>query len=321
MDSYEKFLGQIRREIQKALGEDVQIEVFTCWRNNGIQEKALRISGTAGGLESCMMPVIYLRPYYEKLKCGMMTMKEVTGDILRLLELEPPEGLDLDEDLSDFGRMREKLLFKVIHAETNARLLEETPHMRFLDLAIVFYLMLDQNDAGQLVALIHNDHLKGWECGTKDLWEAARVNTPKALPAQIKSMKEVMMEMLKASLGSADDAELVEMLLEDENDEAGMYVLSNRTGTNGACCMLYEGVLKAFADRLGSDLIILPSSLHEVLLMKDHEGQDYETCRRLVKSVNEEEVPLEDRLSNEVYRYIRETDQIVMAQGKTEEKL
>ena len=76
--------------------------------------------------------------------------------------------------------------------------------------------------------------------------------------------------------------------------------------------MAYPDVIKNFADRLEQDLIILPSSIHEVLIVADSNTYNYEDMSRLVKDINDSEVPVEDRLSNQIYRYSREQNQITV---------
>ena len=90
-----------------------------------------------------------------------------------------------------------------------------------------------------------------------------------------------------------------------------LYVLSNQTGINGAICMLYDNVIKDFADTIGSDLIILPSSIHEVLILPDSHDQKYEMFRHMVRSVNAEDVPKEEVLSDEIYLYRRGSSGII----------
>ena len=79
---------------------------------------------------------------------------------------------------------------------------------------------------------------------------------------------------------------------------------------NGASCILYEGVLAEFAERMGSDVIILPSSIHEAILLPDKDEMDYSDMRDMVKSINESEVPDEDILSDQVYRYSLEKREV-----------
>ncbi len=92
-----------------------------------------------------------------------------------------------------------------------------------------------------------------------------------------------------------------------------MYVLSNSSGLNGAGCLLYEGILKDFASCIGSDLIILPSSIHEVLIIPYSKDISFDELAETVFSINQEEVPEEDRLSNHIYFYSGSSDKLSIA--------
>ena len=101
-----------------------------------------------------------------------------------------------------------------------------------------------------------------------------------------------------------EDKTLLQDLL-DSDDAAPLYVLSNSNGLYGASCMVYQNVLKDFADHLQADLILLPSSVHEVLLTPNLEDSSYEDLSSMVTSINRQEVSPEEQLSNQVYLFSR----------------
>ena len=94
-------------------------------------------------------------------------------------------------------------------------------------------------------------------------------------------------------------------------EPSGLSVLSNREGFHGAAAILYPGELKRAADQLQNDLVVLPSSIHEVLLLPDDPGQDYGMLTRLVQEINRNEVEQEEWLSDHPYRYLRKEDRLV----------
>ena len=61
------------------------------------------------------------------------------------------------------------------------------------------------------------------------------------------------------------------------------------------------------------DLIILPSSIHEVLLIPHSNHISYEELAETVFTINQEEVPQEDRLSNHIYYYSRSKNHLSVA--------
>lgn len=311
---YETFLNAITTQLQAKLGEDYLLALRSLPRNNGVTLDGLTIQGP--GIS--MAPTIYLNPYYEQYQKGM-SLDEILSDILMLYHTTPQPGCLKENDLSQFEPIKSRIMFRIIHTASNETLLSNVPHFSFLDLSVVFYLFLERNAAGQMTALIHNSHAERWNVTAEELWRLAEENTPGVYPAEIRSMTDMMKEIAMEKLGSSYDEDLIDSLLEDEENIAPLYVLSNANGLYGAGCILYKNVLKNFADSLNRDLIILPSSIHEVLITPDLPGTSYEDLSSMVTCINQKDVPMEDQLSNQVYLYTRADDKIsiVSNAGKT----
>ena len=104
---------------------------------------------------------------------------------------------------------------------------------------------------------------------------------------------------------------LEEMMgIKEEGPEQLLYVLTNRNKIFGASAMLYSEKMKLLADRLRADLLILPSSVHEVLLFPDDRMRGYEIYRQMVSEVNTTQVDPEEILSFHLYRYSRAKNEI-----------
>ena len=85
-------------------------------------------------------------------------------------------------------------------------------------------------------------------------------------------------------------------------------VLTNNNSQLGAAVILYDGVLKDIAK--GEDLVILPSSIHEVLILKAKQNDSPAELKAMVQDVNATQVALEERLSDNVYKYNAKLDKI-----------
>lgn len=303
---YEKFLETITTSLQEKLKGSYQLTVHQIPKNNGKILDGISIQRI--GEE--MAPTVYLNSYYESFEDQDMTLAQILEDILLLLDCNPAPTAINAEQIADFSFAKDKIMFKVIHAASNKALLEDLPHLPTLDLAIIFYLFLERNESGQMTALIHHEHKKLWNVSEKELMELALVNTPAAFPANIKSMMDVMKEIAKEHLGDDYNEEIMNVFLKGEEAPAPLYVLSNQTGLNGAGCILYPDVIKNFADFLDRNLIILPSSIHEVLITPDNAEMTYENFAEMVTSINQNEVPPEDQLSNQVYLYRRDDESL-----------
>ena len=127
------------------------------------------------------------------------------------------------------------------------------PHVDLMDLSIVFQYLLSQEELGIATILIHNIHMKLWDVTTEELYEAAEENTWRLLPYEIKSVMDVLNEILESESG--------EGCREQVPDSVPMHVLSNRCRVEGAACKLYPGLLRELADKAESSIYIIPSSI------------------------------------------------------------
>lgn len=201
---------------------------------------------------------------------------------------------------------------RLINRELNREILEETPHIPFLDMEIVFMIGLGQNGKGQMSASVYNGMMQEWGESSQGLLSQAQKNMPLLSPVILKSMEDVMKDIAKRNMGEDYDEEMALRLLGGDKEEKviSMYVLTNQWGIYGATAMLYPDVLRNFAESQRTDVVILPSSVHEAILVPVKEPLDFEWLRCMVKTVNQSEVPPEDQLSNQVYIYRRKEDRV-----------
>lgn len=310
---YNQFLEEVRAAVQERLGSDYEIRIQKITKNNGIVLDGLII----GKVSNNIAPTIYLNSYYMHFT-HVMSLQEILEDILSAYEDNNDVVFGDMRALLNFNNLKDKVAFKLIQRKKNQELLKDVPYIEFLDLAVVFYLILDEHRGGQMTALIHNFHMEPWGVDKEELYRLAKKNTPILLPPKIKTMKEIMYDILKGHLEEMEMGEMVDDLLDFDSQKPPLYVLSNKKQINGAGCILYGGCLKDFAHSQESDIVILPSSLHEVLLVPDDGNLDYGELQKTVGQINESEVPEEDVLSDSVYKYDRVKDQIVMLEGPEE---
>ncbi len=307
---YATFLETIRQALQTRLGEDLQLVIRPVPKNNGVLMDGLSIQSS----DSSLAPTVYLNPYYTLYRDGMST-EAICSDILGLFQSSLPSDPFHEKDLNNFHDMKSRIMMRLIHTDSNQELLQSIPHVPYLDLSIVFYLFLDRTSSGQMTSLIHKDLQERWKAETSELLRLALRNTPREYPDELKSMSEVMKDIARQNLGSDYNEDTLDLLLEEEANFSPLYVLSNSSGIYGACCMLYKNTLKNFADSLGYDLIIIPSSIHEVLLAPDNNNMSFEYLNSMVMNINQSEVPKEDRLSDHIYLYTRADDCIRIIQS------
>ena len=97
------------------------------------------------------------------------------------------------------------------------------------------------------------------------------------------------------------------------SSDCNMYVLTSKDSIFGAISMFYPNGLKELAKELGSDLYILPSSIHDVIVLPAQEEIDADMLKDMVHRVNKDYVDVEELLSDSVYYYKKESDSLSIA--------
>ena len=181
------------------------------------------------------------------------------------------------------------------------------PYIPFLDCAVTFLCIAKMDDNGFGSIRITNEHLKEWGITVAELFWSAYENTKRLLPASIRTMEEILIDLLGQEIAASDEEEkegILELISANPKEsKASMYVMTNNLGINGAGCLLYREELDAFEEWIGGDFYILPSSIHELILVPDAAEFSSSALEEMVKDINDTKVPLEEVLSDEVYLY------------------
>lgn len=296
--TYQEFKQHVTKVIQTKLGPTVKVTLQEIIKNNNTRLDGLTILSNQLNIS----PTIYLNYYYSQYQKGK-SLHDICQDILLTYEENKLQSCIDISFFTQYEKVKSRIIFKLINYERNLELLEKVPHYRYLDLAIVFNCLLETNGSGNATILIHNHHLAFWDITKDDLYALAMDNTPKLLSYDLKNMTDVLKNLFKTEFTEAVD---------ECSHTFPMYVLSNQSKLNGSGCILYNNLLSDFAQKLDSDLYILPSSVHEVLIIPAAKADSAEELSDMVKEVNATQLSNEEILSDHVYYYSRETAQLTM---------
>ena len=290
------FAGKVRDAVEKKLGEAYKVEVREIQKNNGVVLHGLLILTD----DRNVIPTLYLEPFWEAYELGT-SLAEIVRRLIRIYREDLPKtSIDMDF-FRHFGKVRERICYRLIRQEENKELLKDIPHIPFLDLAICFFYAYSGEDLGEGAILIHDSHMELWNTTVKELLELAQKNTPLLFPWRCNSMEQVLREMM------TDEEYRNEMPCREESEGflAGnpLWVLSNVQRAHGASCMLYPGLLKQLAEKEQKSFYILPSSIHEVILLKDQGLETPEQLKDMITEVNRTQVAPEEALSDSLYYF------------------
>lgn len=293
MMNFEEFKAWVKENItSKDWKETSQVEISVVKKNNGVSKAGLSIRED----EHDVSPLLYLDDYYIHYQNG-----ELLENIIRNIRADYDKKVQMAAvkipNLQEFKNIRGRVIYRLVNYEKNKEILEDCPHIRLYDLAVTFRWVARIDDVGVSTSLITNKQVKEWGVSVNDLVLAARQNTPRLFPAQIIDMEEMLAGMVSFILYPSD---------------IPMYILTNKQELNGASALLYGDVLKDFANKKGADMYILPSSIHEVIMVPADRINDPTKLLSIVHDANTTVVSIGDVLSDSVYYYDRKKDQILV---------
>lgn len=290
--SYEDFCVKMQSSLQEYYGSQIKVNMQEVEKNNGV-----KLIGITIHLLGCnIMPTMYLESFYELYMEGMEFSK-VISVFIEKYDSYRKDDVEMDF-FSDYEKVKKMLSFKLINFEMNREFLEKVPFRSYLDLAIIFQCHICNEVLGNGTITVRNEHLKMWGITENQLWQDAMENMPRLYPTEFMNM-----------------AQMLKNIYEDEDgiitDELPLFVLSNINRVNGASSLLYENQLENIAEKVKDDYYILPSSIHELLILPKKYGTDEAELSRMVDEINQTHVEYEEILSNHAYFYASGTKKLI----------
>ena len=299
----EKFAEKVKDCVIEKLGNDCRIIIHKEIKNNGVTYIGLDVRKK--GLN--VTPIIYLNDYFEQYTTGKITFQEIVDHVIKDSRSKSPY-VDTKRFL-DYENVRKNIVYRLINTEMNRELLEDIPHFEYFDLSIIFRCTLETDQYNSATILIHNIHMKLWDVTPEQLYQEAGENTKRIEGYEIKSIAEVLCEIAEKENPEAYEHD---ECIKQFSDSVPMYVISNKKRIEGAACMLYPDLIKEFSDKVDSSFYIIPSSVHELLLVLTENDNGIEEIKNMIKEINDTQVKPEERLSYSVYYYDRKVGKISM---------
>lgn len=285
------FADRMKTVISDTLKKEVRI--VNPLKSNGVRLYGLSIVEPTSNTN----PVIYLESFFER----FLDTDNWAGTVKDILEFYRDNRVEDSFDMKwfcDFSQIRDNLFYRLINYDKNQELLSMVPHTRFLDLAKIYYADCQIGETAGSI-LIYHRHVKEWNITEDELITAAEDNTPRLYPANLHPICD--------TLGLDDDINLIlEMSIP-------MFVLSNTGNHNGAAAVCYKDILERFSQKVDDDLVIIPSSIHETMLLPLQKSNSIEDLREIVYDSNRTMLEPSEFLSDNVYLYSRKDRQLIIA--------
>ena len=204
----------------------------------------------------------------------------------------------MEQELADFEKVREHLTIRMVNQEKNRKLLEDVVSIPFLNLSGIFY-VADSLESMMLGVKVTRFLAELWGVGMETLRETALENLASSGAFQMREISEVLSEFPEYRIRRG------------ERGKIGLYVVTDASRTNGPAVLLLPEILDRMAEELGDDLLILPSSVHELMVLKAADAYIGDLLR-IVREINASVVSAGEFLADCVYQYSRERSEVTM---------
>lgn len=283
---YDNFKEAVLETIQSYLPEEFEeakVEIKQVLRVNEKKDGLIILPDGA-----TISPTIYLEEWYSDYLHGFNYETSSFDNVLKDIVKKYISAVDNAPSFPDFKdeNIKEGFYCCLANYDMSKEMLQSAPHERFLDLAVYVRLQAWDSEDNIGSIIINNEVAEFMGMSPAEVLSTAKGNMKNLFPHTLMPIGQVLSGM---DVNHEDDL---------------MYVLTNDMKTNGAYYMTDSTLLSQVADVLDSNLVILPSSTHEVLIIPDPDNNlDYDNLQEMVRDINETTVLPKERLSNNVYHF------------------
>lgn len=292
--TYFQFIHAVETKVKKEVEEEKTVSIHTNVKNNGVRRSGIMISEKGINIS----PTIYLEEYFHQFRMGY-PLEQIAKDIVGLYEkIRFQNSWEDGEKVKDYEFVKDKIIYRLIGREENQELLKEIPYKSYLDLAIIYYVLLEVDEYGMASMMVRAEHMDMWKVTEEDLYYRACKNTQELLPYEFAPMRTVIEELLGLGM--------------EEGPAEKMYILSNEMRSYGAAALIYPDCLRKIGGVVGENFFVIPSSVHETIIVAESEAPGREELRSMIEEINETQVEAEEVLSDRAYYYDRESGKLAL---------
>lgn len=291
--NYNEFIERVRELLSIRLSHSYEIVLKKVVKNNDVCRYGISAFPKEGNNGKKVSRIVYLEDFYQEYEDEQeYNLEGIVSEICSILTDFTSPGFN-ETDYTDIDKVKDKIIFELVNYEKNEKRLLDRPYIKIMDLAVIFAFVATDLERDFGVVHITNEIAKQFGLTRDEIWKFAKVNTPKLLKADIMPMSS--------------------FVYDEKADNEEMYIICNRKKTSGAGVILYDRILEELSSELESDLYILPSSVHETIVIRADKNKDVYALQEMVKNINNTVVSAEDILSDKVYCYYRNSKKLEIA--------
>lgn len=277
--------------------ETIDAIISNVTKTNGVAYSGLSFRG-----ENNIQPVVYLDSFFERYEKGEIDVANIAKTVADIY-MSNKWNNDFDMAcITNFEKVKDNIMPFLYNTEANAESLKTMPSRKVEDLSLFYKLKIPfSSQDGNGYVTIHNNLMELWNVTEKDLYELAWENLKASNKPVFKGMMEVLMDIMGGEgIPQGDIPEA----------DVPMFILTTEDKYHGSVYMADNKVLSDIAKELDDNLLILPSSRRELIILKEATASDVDWLKGMVMEVNSTQVAPEDFLSDSVYFFDRQTEKL-----------
>lgn len=289
------FFEYVKDNVKDYLPEkyaDANIHLQEVVKKNGLTLTAVIIPTEGSNITRS----VYLDSFYQEYR-NRKNPDACVGDVADLWIEQMDTDLNVDVNgMMDYGNVKDKLQVRVCDPEKNREWLEDKAVTMHGDFAAYYTVNLSENEDGIASISVTKALLEAWKIDVQTLHQDAMAADEKRGPV-LYSMEEMIDSMI---YGGEPPKNLFEWEKDVDSFTQPMFCMTNERKMNGASLILHEDIRKQIGEFMKGDFYILPSSIHETLILPDNGAFSVPELNAMVKEVNATQVSLDEQLSDKV---------------------
>ena len=310
MNGFNMFREMVKRELPHYLPADVagaleMHEIDVVKKNDQkFHGLALRVQGKQAA------PTFYLDDAYAAYQMGFVRKEKILADLADLYVRCESDSIRDDVEETNLNlsweSVRDNLIVRLLGESRNTEFLKNVPYQKACPGLALIAEINQKTPEGGWSSTITYQILEQLGVGADTLFETAMKNAPETEPA--------MLSALGGFIGCAPGTgNLLERGESDGYLPEDMYILTNEEGVHGAGTIMYPGIAERIAELFGCDYYVIPSSIHEMLIVPKKLQASVSDLKETIRNANSTVVDESDILSDELYCYSREKNAINIA--------
>lgn len=272
---------------------------FSFETTNVIKRNDEKLIGIIGRTSHALCPTVYVEPFYQNYRQGMSADEVIDrmAEIFWQEHLSVKSELSIRNNMEDFEKIKDRLIIVLSSLDMNEQWLKDKCYRPFLNLAATVGILVDVDESSNSIIHVQEKMLDMWNVTFEYIFEVAKENSFIESNILFKDIYDVL-----TLHGISLDA-----------DACLLYVATNRHNFMGANLLMNNSFLYEIAEKLQDSFYIIPSSVHELLVLPACQVQDVEELNFVIQNINDTEVILADRLSYTLYYYDCTTHKVSIA--------